>query len=612
MPAFKEGDILAGRFELSEELGTGGMAEVWRARDHGPRPFTKDRVVALKILQARWAKDGEVLARFDREAEEMIGFAHPNIVKVFARESDGATHFLVMEYVEGESLRECITARQNRPMPPADATEIVAGICRGIGYAHAGGVIHRDIKPENVLLAGQYAGGRVPPVKVTDFGIAQVLDGTHLTHPGEAPGTLAYMPAERLRGGEGSVQSDVFACGVVLYELLTGARPFVGKSFSALVEEQEAGPPEHPGKRVAAVSKSLGTATLAALENDLKLRYVAINDMRLAIEAALRGEDVEEYLPTRYLKSSGGRRRSRSRESDGREAAPPHPPPPEKPGWGLFLQYCGVMAVLLVLLEIVVRASSVIDSIPAWVFVAAPAAAIGAFGLRRTALFGPDPAARAVERQNLRGHLDIGARKLTIVALALYWVLLGFHLTDTVRDAIDRQVPESHVWLEAAGALVWILLGLVPLWWLHRRPRRLGRLLAFGVVLVFVWTAAADLMPEAPQKVAPLFWSRRVPLGARIDTQSERLHHLLVRIDARHRSHALAVADQRLRYARAAHVASLRRSAKSAQQRHAHQAASNWLESVRRVADTMRETNCRSQDVRVSVSYRRARAYCVK
>jgi len=228
-PALKAGDAL-GAFEIVERIGRGGMGEVYRARDARLR-----RSVAIKVLPPEFAQDGERLRRFEREARAASALNHPNIVAVFDVGHEYGINWIVTELVEGRSLRQALA---KGPIAPRKGAEIAAQIADGLAAAHAAGLVHRDLKAENVMLAKPD-----DLVKILDFGIAkwQMRDATAetvtntLTCTGEIVGTPASMSPEQAEGRQIDHRSDIFSLGVVLYEMLSGQRPFTGDTHAALM-----------------------------------------------------------------------------------------------------------------------------------------------------------------------------------------------------------------------------------------------------------------------------------------------------------------------------------------------------------------------------------------
>jgi serine/threonine-protein kinase len=225
------GEVLAGRYELEELVGTGGMSSVFRAHD-----TLLDRKVALKILHQQYSGDDEYVERFRREARAVAALSHPNIVTVIDRGEHEGRQFIVFEYVEGENLKRLIERRG--PAPVATALELGMQIARALSFAHHQGLVHRDVKPQNVLLNGD---GRA---KVTDFGIARSLDVKHgMTQTGTVLGTSDYIAPEQAQGQHVDEHTDVYSLGVVLYELLTSEVPFPGENFVAVAMRHINEPP---------------------------------------------------------------------------------------------------------------------------------------------------------------------------------------------------------------------------------------------------------------------------------------------------------------------------------------------------------------------------------
>jgi eukaryotic-like serine/threonine-protein kinase len=230
------GRILDGRYQLGSVLGVGGMARVYLAEDR-----VLQRQVAVKVLSPPYDQDPLFVERFRREARTAAGLSHPNIVAVFDSGSDGEQHYLVMEYVAGQSLAELL-AHQGR-LVPRRAGELASQVCAALAAAHTQGVVHRDVKPGNVLVGGDGL------VKVTDFGIAKAATSHTLTGSGMVLGTAAYLSPEQARGGPVDARSDLYGLGCVLYELLTGTPPFGSGADSpqvAIATRHLSEPPEPP------------------------------------------------------------------------------------------------------------------------------------------------------------------------------------------------------------------------------------------------------------------------------------------------------------------------------------------------------------------------------
>jgi eukaryotic-like serine/threonine-protein kinase len=239
---------VAGRYRVERVLGGGAMAKVLLARDE-----ELGRQVAVKLLDESLASDQSFRARFSREARLAAGLSHPNVVTVFdAGEADGRP-YIVMEYVEGRTLDARL--REQGPLPPEDVRRIGAQVCAGLEHAHANSLVHRDLKPGNLIERNDGT------VKIADFGIARGDDATAITEAGTIIGTAAYLAPEQAESGPVTPRTDLYALGVVLYELLTGRRPWEVESIGDLARRRSEPlptlPPEVPAGLREAVERSL-------------------------------------------------------------------------------------------------------------------------------------------------------------------------------------------------------------------------------------------------------------------------------------------------------------------------------------------------------------------
>jgi serine/threonine-protein kinase len=229
--------LFAGRYRLERRLGVGGMSTVQLAMD------TKlERYVAVKLLAEHLAEDKSFVARFRREALAAARLVHPNVVQVFDFGLDDETgrNFIVMEHVDGQSCAEIL--RDQGALPPAEAVSILVQACRGLDYAHRNGVVHRDVKPGNLLRSHEGV------VKLADFGIAKAAEDSEITKTGSVLGTAAYLSPEQARGERAGPPADLYALGVVSYQLLTGRLPYEAASLTDLARLQEASPPRSPSE----------------------------------------------------------------------------------------------------------------------------------------------------------------------------------------------------------------------------------------------------------------------------------------------------------------------------------------------------------------------------
>ena len=209
------GQLLDGRYRVESHLAHGGMATVYLGTD-----TRLDRTVALKIMHAELANDEDFVRRFVAEARSVAKLSHPNVVTVYDQGADGRTLYLAMEYVPGRTLRDLLHERGR--LRPREALNIIEGVLSGLAAAHAAGLAHRDVKPENVLL------GPAQSLKVADFGLARLLSDVTHTKSGLLIGTAAYLAPEQVAGGRADFRTDVYATGIMLFELLTGRQPFTG------------------------------------------------------------------------------------------------------------------------------------------------------------------------------------------------------------------------------------------------------------------------------------------------------------------------------------------------------------------------------------------------
>jgi beta-lactam-binding protein with PASTA domain/tRNA A-37 threonylcarbamoyl transferase component Bud32 len=273
------GRVFSSRYEVQREIAQGGMAEVYLAHDQ-----LLNRPVALKVLFPEYAREPSFVERFRREAQAAANLNHPNIVAIYDWGQEDGTYFIVMEYVEGRALRDLI--RSEGPLDANQAAEITAEIASALAFAHHNGVVHRDVKPGNVLLT------RSGTVKVTDFGIARAGASDGLTQTGSVMGTATYFSPEQAQGLPVDGRSDVYALGVVLYEMVTGVAPFTGDSPVSVaykhVREEVVVPSERNPDVPPGIEQIIVTALAKAPEN----RYQTADDMRSDVLRFRRGRPV--------------------------------------------------------------------------------------------------------------------------------------------------------------------------------------------------------------------------------------------------------------------------------------------------------------------------------
>ena len=268
------GSTLGGRYRLLELLGQGGMATIYRARD-----AQLERDVAVKLLRPEFGKDPDFLARFRDEARAAASLNHPNITAVFDFGEDVSGPYIVMELVDGQDLGAIL--RENGPLAPRQAARVAAEVAKALHAAHVRGIVHRDVKPSNVLV------GRDGRVKVADFGIARALAESQLTMPGMTMGSVHYFSPEQARGEVATAASDIYALGIVLFEALTGQRPFSGDGAAAVALARLTTTPPRPSALRPGVPGPLDAIVLRAMALDPAARYATAAAVANALEGYL-------------------------------------------------------------------------------------------------------------------------------------------------------------------------------------------------------------------------------------------------------------------------------------------------------------------------------------
>lgn len=281
------GKRISGRYKLEKHIGGGGMSNVYQAHD-----MILDRDVAIKILRYDFSSEEDMHRRFQREALSVTSLTHDNIVTIYDVGEDGDIHYIVMEHVKGKTLKEYIA--EHAPVSPAKAVQIMKQLLSAIEHAHDHHIIHRDIKPQNILLDEE------GNVKVTDFGIAMALSATSFTQTNSVLGTVHYLSPEQARGGTATRKSDIYALGIVLFELLTGQLPFKGESaVSIALKHLQA---ETPSVRAInpAIPQSLENVVLRATAKKPEDRYATVKEMYEHLVQSLHPERMneEKYMPS--------------------------------------------------------------------------------------------------------------------------------------------------------------------------------------------------------------------------------------------------------------------------------------------------------------------------
>ncbi len=266
------GAVLDGRYRVDTLIATGGMSGVYRGLD-----LRLDRPVALKIMDSRYAGDSQFLTRFQREARAVARLKDPGLVAVYDQGIDGQHPFLVMELVEGGTLRELLVERG--PMPPHAVAAVLRPVLGGLAVAHHEGLVHRDVKPENVLISDD------GEVKIADFGLVRAIAEAKITSTSVILGTAAYLSPEQVSTGDASPASDVYAVGILTYELLTGTTPFTGDTALTVAYQRMDQDVAPPSTVIGGVPKQFDDLVLRATARNPAERYTDAEDMAAELEA---------------------------------------------------------------------------------------------------------------------------------------------------------------------------------------------------------------------------------------------------------------------------------------------------------------------------------------
>ena len=306
--------ILANRYRLTEQIGMGGMAIVYRAVD-----LRTGHNVAVKVLRPEYNEDSEFISRFQREAEAASKMTHHNIVNLLDVGMDGESRYLVMEYVQGKTLKTVIQERGK--LSPALAGQIAIRILSALEHAHRNGIVHRDIKPQNILV---HADGHI---KVADFGIARIADSSTLTKGDMVMGSVHYFSPEQARGEGANATSDIYSTGIVLYEMLTGRVPYDGENTVAVAMQHLHAQPVPIQNIAPDVPPAVVRVCMKAMEKNPAMRYQSARDMAADLRAALdeRGErrsfadpqaDVQQPRPYLRDEPKPGRKKRNPRSKE--------------------------------------------------------------------------------------------------------------------------------------------------------------------------------------------------------------------------------------------------------------------------------------------------------
>jgi beta-lactam-binding protein with PASTA domain/predicted Ser/Thr protein kinase len=423
--------VLARRYEVVRRVGVGGMADVYLAED-----TQLGREVALKILHPQYAGDEGFVERFRREALSAAKLQHPNIVQIYDSGREGDFNFIVMEYVEGRSLKDYLS--KEGPLEVPDATRIAREVLTALAFAHRSGLVHRDIKPGNILLS---ADGKV---QVTDFGIARAEAGSTMTQTGTILGTAYYLSPEQAQGHNLDGRSDIYSLGVVLYEMLTGRRPFEGDSPVSIAYKHVRELPRPPSNHRQDMPRPLEAIVMTSLAKRPEDRYSSAALMRRDLEAFTQGREVTATMKvpavedsTQVLRTVGLMERQAVR----------------RPGW-------------LVALALALLAGGL--ALGAWSLVTLLSTVVGRVDVPRVVEREPDQANRLIRAAGLEPAFQEGEFSDTVAeglvtrqepppqrnvakgSQVRYWVSIGKEIV-TVPSLVGKTLNEASRDLRAVG-----------------------------------------------------------------------------------------------------------------------------------------------------------------
>lgn len=261
-----KGQKINDRYEIIKSIGEGGMANVYLAND-----TILDRKVAVKVLRGDLSSDDKFIRRFEREALSVSNLSHPNIVEVYDVGEEDGSHYIVMEYIDGKTLKQLLKKRESLTL--TEVIDIMTQLTDGIAHAHESYIIHRDIKPQNIMIEDD---GRV---KITDFGIAMALNATQLTQTNSVMGSVHYLPPEQASGKSATVKSDIYSLGIMMYELLTGSVPFKGDNAVEIALKHMKDKIPSIRKQDPSIPQSVENIILKACAKNPRNRYDSAKEM---------------------------------------------------------------------------------------------------------------------------------------------------------------------------------------------------------------------------------------------------------------------------------------------------------------------------------------------
>jgi len=276
-----KGQKINDRYEIIKSIGEGGMANVYLAQD-----TILDRKVAIKVLRGDLANDEKFIRRFQREALSASSLSHPNIVEMYDVGEDSGNHYIVMEYIEGKTVKQLLKKRGN--LTVSEAVDIMIQLTDGISHAHDSYIIHRDLKPQNIMIQedGQ--------IKITDFGIAMALNSTQLTQTNSVMGSVHYLPPEQASGKGSTIKCDIYSMGILFYELLTGVLPFKGENAVEIALKHMKDPIPSVRKQNSNIPQSVENIIIKSTAKNPKNRYNDVKEMYRDLKVCMEPDVVHQ------------------------------------------------------------------------------------------------------------------------------------------------------------------------------------------------------------------------------------------------------------------------------------------------------------------------------
>ena len=273
-----KGQKINDRYEIIKTIGEGGMANVYLAND-----TILDRKVAIKVLRGDLSNDEKFIRRFQREALSVSNLSHPNIVEVYDVGEEDGQYYIVMEYIEGKTLKQLLKKRETLTLP--EVIDIMLQLTDGLAHAHESYIIHRDIKPQNIMILDNGL------VKITDFGIAMALNATQLTQTNSVMGSVHYLPPEQANGKSATVKSDIYSLGILMYELITGSVPFKGDNAVEIALKHMKEKIPSIRKQNPTIPQSVENIVIKATAKNPRNRYDSVKEMHDDLEVCMEKEN---------------------------------------------------------------------------------------------------------------------------------------------------------------------------------------------------------------------------------------------------------------------------------------------------------------------------------